>query len=230
MQVVFYLLIWFCGLHTQVHAHTRKALARTFLLFTNLQFFIVMSNIENFVHSTYNEGMQAVKLAGNNASQQWKGYLERFVFISDNALQDLEENGQITSAQRAELVYRRKFVKLMQQETLFKKWLFKNVFLAALKRHKNEPTKGVSPYYLHQSLRKAANEVANSTEISGFEISTAIRFAALRFVGYGKIKSGAIIVSAASEEDKAQDTLSNDGYFMESCAFYDAQDTTKDDK
>ena len=183
-----------------------------------------MSNIENFVHSTYNEGMQAVKLAGNNASQQWKGYLERFVFISDNALQDLEGNGQITSAQRSELVYRRKFVKLMQQETLLKKWLFKNVFLAALKRHKNTPQKGVSSYYLHQSLRKAANEVANSTEISGVEISIAIRFAALRFVGYGKIKSGDTIVSVASEEDKVQDTLANDEYNMESCAFYDAQD------
>lgn len=189
-----------------------------------------MKNIENFVHSTYSEGMQAVKLAGNNASQQWKGYLERFVFISDNALQDLEENGQITSAQRAELVYRRKFVKLMQDETLFKKWLFKNVFLAALKRHKNAPQKGVSPYYLHQSLRKAANEVANSTEISGVELSVSIRFAALRFVGYGKIKSGATIVSVASEEDKAQDTLTSDEYNMELRAFYDAQDTTQYDK
>lgn len=189
-----------------------------------------MNNLENLVHSTYNEGMQAVKLAGNNASQQWKGYLERFVYISDNALQDLEENGQITSAQRAELVYRRKFVKLMQDETLFKKWLFKNVFLAALKRHKNAPQKGVSPYYLHQSLRKAANEVANSNEISGFEIPISIRFAALRFVGYGKIKSSATIVSVASEEDKAQDVLSYDGYNMEARAFYDTQDTTQDTK
>ena len=189
-----------------------------------------MNNLENFVHSTYNEGMRAIKIAGNNASQQWRGYVERYVFISDNALNDLERKGEITSAQKAELVYRRKFVKLCYEIKELKTWLFKNVFLAALKRHKNEPTKGVSPYYLHQSLRKAANEVANSTEISGFEISTAIRFAALRFVGYGKIKSGTIIVSAASEEDKAQDTLSNDGYFMESCAFYDAQDTTKDDK
>lgn len=172
-----------------------------------------MNNLENFVHSTYNEGMRAVKVAGNNASQQWRGYIERYVFISDNALQDLEEKGQITSAQRAELVYRRKFVKLMQQETLLKKWLFKNVFLAALKRHKNAPQKGVSPYYLHQSLRKAAAEIANSTEIGNVEISAALRFAALRFVGYSKVKSSSIIVSVANDNDKKEDEMIEDDYF-----------------
>ena len=57
-----------------------------------------MNNLENFVHASYNEGMQAVKIAGNNASQQWRGYIERYVFISDNALNDLESKGMITSA------------------------------------------------------------------------------------------------------------------------------------
>ena len=172
-----------------------------------------MNNLENFVHSTYNEGMRAVKIAGNNASQQWKGYIERFVFISDNALQDLEGNGQITSAQRAELVYRRKFVKLCYEIKELKTYLFKNVFLSALKRHKNEPTRGVSPYYLHQSLRKAATEIANSTEIAGIEISAALRFAALRFVGYGKVKTSSVIISVATDSDKKEDELNEDDYF-----------------
>ena len=60
-----------------------------------------MNNLENFVHASYNGGVQAVKIAGNNASQQWKGYVERFVFISDNALNELERKCMITSAERA---------------------------------------------------------------------------------------------------------------------------------
>ena len=172
-----------------------------------------MNNLENFVHSTYNEGMRAVKIAGNNASQQWKGYIERYVFISDNALNDLERKGEITSAQKAELVYRRKFVKLCYEIKELKTYLFKNVFLAALKRHKNAPQKGVSAYYLHQSLRKAANEVANSTEISGIEISAALRFAALRFVGYSKVKASSVIISVATDNDKKEDEMLDDDYF-----------------
>ena len=45
-----------------------------------------MNNLENFVHASYIDSMQAVKLVGNNTSQQRKGYTERFVFVSDNAL------------------------------------------------------------------------------------------------------------------------------------------------
>ena len=172
-----------------------------------------MNNLENFVHSTYNEGMRAIKVAGNNASQQWRGYIERYVFISDNALNELERKGMITSAQKAELVYRRKFVKLCYEIKELKTYLFKNVFLVALSRHKNEPAKGVSPYYLHQSLRKAAIEIANSTEIGNVEISAALRFAALRFVGYSKVKSSSIIVSVANDEDKKADELNDDDYF-----------------
>ena len=172
-----------------------------------------MNNLENFVHSTYNEGMRAIKVAGNNASQQWRGYIERYVFISDNALNELERKGMITSAQKAELIYRRKFVKLCYEIKELKTYLFKNVFLSALKRHKNEPTKGVSPYYLHQSLRKAAAEIANSTEIGNVEISAALRFAALRFVGYGKVKTSSVIISVATDEDKKADELNDDDYF-----------------
>ena len=172
-----------------------------------------MNNLENFVHSTYSEGMRAIKVAGNNASQQWRGYIERYVFISDNALNDLERKGEITSAQKSELVYRRKFVKLCYEIKELKTYLFKNVFLSALKRHKNEPTKGVSPYYLHQSLRKAAAEIANSTEIGNVEISAALRFAALRFVGYGKVKTSSVIISVATDEDKKADELNDDDYF-----------------
>ena len=172
-----------------------------------------MNNLKNFVHSTYNEGMRAVKIAGNNASQQWKGYIERYVFISDNALNELERNNEITSAQKAELVYRRKFVKLCYEIKDLKTWLFKNVFLVALNRHKNEPTRGVSPYYLHQSLRKAATEIANSTEINGIEISAALRFAALRFVGYSKVKTSSVIVSIANDNDKKEDEMIEDDYF-----------------
>ena len=172
-----------------------------------------MNNLENFVHASYNEGMQAIKIAGNNASQQWRGYIERYVFISDNALNELERKGMITSAQKAELIYRRKFVKLCYEIKELKTYLFKNVFLVALKRHKNEPAKGVSPYYLHQSLRKTAVEIANSTEVSGIEISAALRFAALRFVGYSKVKSSSIIVSVATDEDKKEDEMIEDDYF-----------------
>ena len=172
-----------------------------------------MNNLENFVHSSYNEGMQAVKIAGNNASQQWKGYIERYVFISDNTLNDLERKGEITSAQKSELVYRRKFVKLCYEIKELKTYLFKNVFLVALKRHTTNPKRGVSPYYLHQSLRKAAAEIANSTEIAGIEISAALRFAALRFVGYGKIKSSSVIISVATEEDKKADEMNEEDYF-----------------
>ena len=172
-----------------------------------------MNNLENFVHSTYNEGMRAVKIAGNNVSQQWKGYIERYVFISDNALNDLERKGEITSAQKSELVYRRKFVKLCYEIKELKTYLFKNVFLAALKRHKNAPQKGVSPYYLHQSLRKAAAEIANSTEVSGIEISAALRFAALRFVGYSKVKDSSVIISVATDSDKKEDEMKEDDYF-----------------
>lgn len=172
-----------------------------------------MNNLENFVHTSYNEGMQAVKIAGNNASQQWRGYIERYVFISDNALNELERKGMITSAQKSELIYRRKFVKLCFEIKELKTYLFKNVFLAALKRHKNEPTKGVSPYYLHQSLRKAAVEIANSTEIGSVEISAALRFAALRFVGYSKIKSSSVIISVANDNDKKEDEMIEDDYF-----------------
>lgn len=174
-----------------------------------------MNNLENFVHTSYNEGMQAVKIAGNNASQQWKGYIERYVFISDNALNELERKGMITSAQKAELIYRRKFVKLCFDIKELKTYLFKSVFLAALKRHTTEPKRGVSPYYLHQSLRKAAVEIANSTEITGIEISAALRFAALRFVGYSKVKTSSVIISVATDNDKKVDEL-NDEYF-----FYD---------
>lgn len=172
-----------------------------------------MINLENFVHASYNEGMRAVRLAGNNASQQWNGYLERFVFISDNALNELERKGMITSAQRAELIYRRKFVRLCKENTVLKSWLFKNVFLAALKRHKNAPQKGVSPYYLHQALRKAATEIANSTEIGSVETSANLRFAALRFVGYSKVKTPSVIVSMATDEDKEADELHEADYF-----------------
>lgn len=172
-----------------------------------------MNNLENFVHSSYSEGMQAIKLAGNNASQQWKGYLERFVFISDNALNELERKGMITSAQKAELIYRRKFVKLCYDIKELKNWLFKNVFLVALKRHTTDPKKGVSPYYLHQSLRKAATEIANSTDICGIEISAALRFAALRFVGYSKVKTSSVIISIATDNDKKVDELNDDDYF-----------------
>lgn len=172
-----------------------------------------MNILENFVHSSYNEGMQAVKLAGNNASQQWKGYLERFVFISDNALNDLERKCMITSAQKAELIYRRKFVKLCNDIKELKTWLFKSVFLVALKRHTTDPKKGVSPYYLHQSLRKAATEIANSTEIGNVEISAALRFAALRFVGYSKVKASSVIISVATDNDKKVDELNDDDYF-----------------
>ena len=172
-----------------------------------------MNNSENFVHSTYNEGMQAIKIAGNNASQQWKGYIERYVFISDNALNDLERKGEITSAQKAELVYRRKFVKLCYEIKELRTYLFKNVFLTALKRHTTEPKKGVSPYYLHQSLRKVAIEIANSTEISGIEISAAIRFSAIRFVGYSKVKSSSVIISVATDSDKKEDEMIEDDYF-----------------
>lgn len=172
-----------------------------------------MDNLENFVHASYNEGMQAIKIAGNNASQQWRGYVERYVFISDNALNDLERKGEITSVQKAELVYRRKFVKLCYEIKELKTYLFKNVFLTALKRHKNAPQKGVSPYYLHQALRKAAAEIANSTEISGIEISPALRFAALRFVGYSKVKTSSVIISVATDNDKKEDELIEEDYF-----------------
>ena len=186
-----------------------------------------MNNLENFVHSTYNEGMQAIKIAGNNASQQWRGYLERFVFISDNALNDLERKGEITSAQKAELIYRRKFVKLCYEIKELRTYLFKNVFLAALKRHTTAPKKGVSPYYLHQSLRKAAAEIANSTEITGIEISAALRFAALRFVGYSKVKTSSVIISVATDNDKKVDELNDDDYFTTDTATADtAKQTT----
>ena len=184
-----------------------------------------MNNSENFVHTSYNEGMQAIKIAGNNASQQWKGYTERYVFISDNALNDLERKGEITSAQKEELVFRRKFVKLCYDIKELKTWLFKNVFLAALKRHKNEPTKGVFPYYLHQSLRKAAAEIANSTEIAGVEISAALRFAALRFVGYSKVKASSVIISVATDNDKKVDELNDDDYFTTDAPTTDAPTT-----
>ena len=184
-----------------------------------------MNNLENFVHSSYSEGMQAVKLAGNNPSQQWKGYVERFVFVSDNALNELERKGMITSAQKAELIYRRKFVKLCYNDKVLKTWLFKSVFLVALSRHKTDPQKGVSPYYLHQSLRKAANEVANSTEILGVEISAALRFAALRFVGYSKVKTSSVIISIATDEDKKADELNDDDYFTTDAPTTDAPTT-----
>ena len=172
-----------------------------------------MNNLENFVHASYNDGMRAVKLVGNNPSQQWKGYVERFVFVSDNALNELERKGMITSSQKAELIYRRKFVKLCYEIKELKTYLFKNVFLVALSRHKTDPKKGVSPYYLHQSLRKAATEIANSTEICGIEISPALRFAALRFVGYSKVKSSSVIISITTEEDKKVDELNDEDYF-----------------
>ena len=165
------------------------------------------------MHASYNEGMQAVKIAGNNASQQWRGYIERYVFVSDNALNDLERKGEITSAQKAELVYRRKFVKLCYEIKELKTYLFKNVFLVALKRHTTDPKKGVSPYFLHQSLRKAATEIANSTVVSGVEISAALRFAALRFVGYSKVKASSVIISVATDNDKKVDELNDDDYF-----------------
>lgn len=184
-----------------------------------------MNNLENFVHSSYSEGMQAIKLAGNNASQQWKGYVERFVFISDNALNDLERKGMITSAQKAELTYRRKFVKLCYDNKELKTWLFKNVFLVALKRHTTDPKKGVSPYYLHQSLRKAAAEIANSTEIGNVEISAALRFSALRFVGYSKVKSSSVIISIATDNDKKVDEMIDYDYFTTDAPTTDAPTT-----
>ena len=163
-----------------------------------------MNNLENFVHASYNDSMRAAKLVGNNPSQQWKGYLERFVFVSDNALNEMHNKGIISDAQRAELVYRRKFVKLCYDIKELKTWLFKNVFLVALKRHTTDPKRGVSPYYLHQSLRKAAAEIANSTQIGNVEISAALRFAALRFVGYSKVKSSSVIISVATEEESGR--------------------------
>lgn len=172
-----------------------------------------MNNLENFVHSSYSESMQAAKLVGNNPSQQWKGYVERFVFVSDNALNEMCSKGIISDAQRAELIYRRKFVKLCYDNKELKTWLFRNVFLVALKRHTTDPKKGVSPYYLHQSLRKAATEIANSTEIGSVEISAALRFAALRFVGYSKVKASSVIISVATDNDKKVDELNEDDYF-----------------
>lgn len=184
-----------------------------------------MNNLENFVHASYNDGMRAVKFVGNNPSQQWKGYTERFVFVSDNALNEMYSKGIISDAQRAELIYRRKFVKLCYDNKVLKTWLFKNVFLVALKRHTTDPKKGVSPYYLHQSLRKAAAEIANSTEIGNVEISAAIRFAALRFVGYSKVKSSSVIISVATEEDKKVDELNDEDYFTTDAPTTDAPTT-----
>ena len=85
--------------------------------------------------------------------------------------------------------------------------------MAALKRHKGAPQKGVSPYYLHQSLRKAAAEIANSTEIGNVEISASLRFAALRFVGYSKVKASSVIISVATDSDKKEDEMKEDDYF-----------------
>lgn len=172
-----------------------------------------MNNLENFVHASYIDSMQAVKLVGNNPSQQWKGYTERFVFVSDNALNEMHAKGIISDAQRAELIYRRKFVKLCYENKELKTWLFKNVFLVALKRHTTDPKKGVSPYYLHQSLRKAAIEIANSTEIGNVEISAALRFAALRFVGYSKVKTSSVIISIVTDDDKKADEMNEEDYF-----------------
>ena len=104
-------------------------------------------------------------------------------------------------------------MKLCYEIKELKTYLFKNVFLTALKRHTTEPKKGVSPYYLHQSLRKAAIEIANSTEIGNVEISAALRFAALRFVGYSKVKSSSVIISVANDNDKKEDEMIEDDYF-----------------